>query len=335
MEKKKTKIFNILILIFITILVLYFSLKDDYKLIIKQILSINPIFLILSILFVILYWVFSSIVMNLFLGKITKYSFKKTFRLQIMTQFFNAITPFSSGGQPFEVYYLKKDGIKISDSTNVLIEHFIVYQLALILLGTVAIMANRIFGIFPPTSILKKLVTLGYIINVIVVLVLFYVSFNKKGNKFVVNVVISFLNKLKIVKDKQETKDRWNNYINDFNKGAKTLFKDKKLFLGAIFLNILGLSCLYLVPILILFGLGDFTSMNGILTIITSSYVMLIGSFVPIPGGTGGLEYGFIAFYGNFITGSKLKAVMLLWRFITYYFGMIVGSVLISLKERK
>ena len=69
--------------------------------------------------------------------------------------------------------------------------------------------------------------------------------------------------------------------------------------------------------------------------IVTSAYVMLIGSFVPIPGGTGGLEFGFIAFFGNFIIGPNLNAIMLLWRFVTYYFGMILGSIVLSLRKKE
>ena len=78
---------------------------------------------------------------------------------------------------------------------------------------------------------------------------------------------------------------------------------------------------------------GDYTSFNALLSIVSCSYVMLIGSFVPIPGGTGGLEYGFIQFYGNFVTGSTLNVIMILWRFVTYYFGMIVGSLAGNIKE--
>ena len=61
---------------------------------------------------------------------------------------------------------------------------------------------------------------------------------------------------------------------------------------------------------------------------------MLIGSFVPIPGGTGGLEYGFINFYGNFIKGSVLTAIMITWRFITYYIPMIIGAIAVNVKKR-
>ena len=95
----------------------------------------------------------------------------------------------------------------------------------------------------------------------------------------------------------------------------------------------LALVCLYITPVVLLYSTGDYTSFNALLSIVSCSYVMLIGSFVPIPGGTGGLEYGFIQFYGNFVTGSTLNVIMILWRFVTYYFGMIVGAVAVNIKE--
>ena len=38
----------------------------------------------------------------------SKYKFKDAFRLTLQTNFFNGITPFSLGGQPFQLYLLKK-----------------------------------------------------------------------------------------------------------------------------------------------------------------------------------------------------------------------------------
>ena len=81
--------------------------------------------------------------------------------------------------------------------------------------------------------------------------------------------------------------------------------------------------------------MGEFSVLGIGVAIVVSAYVMIIGSFVPIPGGTGGLEYGFVTFFGNFITGSKLSALMLVWRFITYYFGMILGAIALNIKRVK
>ena len=65
-----------------------------------------------------------------------------------------------------------------------------------------------------------------------------------------------------------------------------------------ILFSFLGLVCLYMVPVWILYSMGDFTSFNALESVIASAYVMLIGSFVPLPGGTGGIEYGFLKFFG-------------------------------------
>lgn len=79
--------------------------------------------------------------------------------------------------------------------------------------------------------------------------------------------------------------------------------------------------------------MGDYTSINPLETLVSSAYVMVMGSFIPTPGGTGGLEYGFLNFFGYFITGSNLTATMIVWRSISYYIGMIFGGISVALYE--
>ena len=59
-----------------------------------------------------------------------------------------------------------------------------------------------------------------------------------------------------------------------------------------------------------------------------------MGSFVPIPGASGGIEYGFTQFFGNFIGLEYISAVLLIWRTITYYLGMIIGALLFNLEKK-
>ena len=126
---------SIFILFLLTVIVLFFSLKDDFNNIVSTILSTNIVLLIVAFLFVMLYWFFKSLVLYNFTRKFEKkYSLKSAFRTQSITQFFNAVTPFSSGGQPFQIYTLKKRGLTISNATNITIEEFVVYQIALVFL---------------------------------------------------------------------------------------------------------------------------------------------------------------------------------------------------------
>ena len=333
MKKLKSK-FNVLILVAITILVLYFSLKDDFSNIVNQIMNINVWLLIVAFLMVIIYWLLRSKAVSIFTKKFSpKTTYWSSFQMMLRTQFFNAVTPFATGGQPYQVYHLIKDGLSASVSTSVIIQNFIVYQIAMVFLGMIAVICNQVFGVFDGNSLLKYLVTLGFIINTFVIIILFIVAFSRKMNKKLIHLGITILTKLKLVKDKEKKLKEWDEYINNFHKSAKILLENKFDFFLTILCNFVALSCLYSIPYVLLCATGDFASFSLPVAIMTSAYVMLIGSFVPIPGGSGGLEYGFVSFYGTFITGSKLMAIMLLWRFVTYYFGMIVGAIALNMKK--
>lgn len=325
----KKKIINAILLIIVTILVLYFSLKDDYTTVIDTILNIDKKFLLLGFFLLFSYWFFKAITMWIVTKKYGKYRFRNAFRMVVETNFFHAITPFSTGGQPYEIYSLKKNNIKLTDATNVSVQSFIIYQIALVLLGTIAIISNYFLNLFPKNNLLEKLVTLGFIINFLVIVVLFLLSFTKKISKLILSFIVKILNKFKIFKNKDKTLEDLDKYIKEFNEGAKKIFENKPQFFGLIFLQFISLTSLYLIPFVLFMGVGIY--INPLIAIATSAYVMLIGSFVPIPGGTGGLEYGFVAFFSNFDSTKIVTAIMLLWRFITYYFAMILGAITLSI----
>ncbi len=332
----KKKILNYVLLALVTALVLYFSLKDNYREIISQILTMNIWYLLLAFILLIIFWLFRTYPMYSFCKKINKtFKYSDAFLLTLRTQFFNAVTPFATGGQPYQIYYIKKCGLNYAESTSVVLENFIVYQIALVLLGLISLFTNKIFHIFKNVLLLQKLIALGFIINTLVIVVMFIVAFSKSMNKKLINFQINLLSKLHLVKNREETLEKWDTNINNFHKSAKILLKNKKSFIINILCNLVALSSLYLIPLFILYAMGDFKSVQGLISIVTSAYIMIIGSFVPIPGATGGLEYGFLQFYGNFVSGSKLKALMLVWRFITYYFGMIIGAIALNIKRVK
>lgn len=329
----KNKLLTVLTIAVVTIIVLYFSLKDDYETIINTILNINKIWLLISFFFLIMYYFIRSFVMHHFVSEFNdKYTLKKSLKLTFETNFFHAVTPFSSGGQPYEIYSLNKSGIKITDAVNVSVENFIVYQIALVLLGFISIILNNILHILN-SSVLRYVLTFGFLINLMVIVVLFWITLSKKTDQKVLNFLIHLLSKIKIIKNEEKVKLKLHNYLSDFNEGSKKLLKNKFKFYFMVFLEFVALAFLYLVPFALLKGIN--VSINPLQIIITMSYVMLIGSFIPLPGGTGGLEYSFVSFFSNFLTGGRLNAIMLVWRFITYYFGMILGAILLNFKKEE
>lgn len=327
MKKNKR---NILIIIVLSIVVLYMALKDDFADKIKYLLSINPIYLIIAILFIVIYWVLKGLALHSCINEFDKnYTEKESIKLMITTQLFHAITPFATGGQPWQIYKLKKHGIPLSKGTNIVIEDFIGYQSALIIFGFVAVISNQIIHIIPNDSSLSHLVIFGFLMNSAVIFALFFLAFNKKVSKSIINAVLNFLGKIKVIKNVEEKKEKTSKSLEDFHESAKILLRKKEILFKIIVLNFFALAFQYFVPFAILVGLNVYV--NPLYVIITSAYVMLIDSLIPTPGSTGGLEYGFMSFFKNFVEGPKLSITMIVWRFVTYYFGIIVG--LIALKE--
>lgn len=335
MKKKPIKILlNIFIIIIVLSIVLYFSLKDNYQEILTAIFNMNYLYIIGAILILCLYRFLASIVYYKVI-KINKekVSFLKCLQINFIILFFHGVTPFSGGGQPMEIYYLHKEGIPITKSTNITLQNFIIYQIALVIVGIFALIYNNIFNIIPSDNFIKKLVVLGFTINLLVLIASFTLSFGKRIQNFITEKGIHLLSKINIIKNEEKIQKKLKEYLTKFHKNAIQLRKNKRIVLSLILLNIIGLCIMYSMPYILAKGMN--IELSLINTIVATAYVMIIGSFVPIPGGTGGIEYGFIFFYNYLITGSLANALMLIWRFISYYLGMILGAIALSLYRKK
>ena len=64
--------------------------------------------------------------------------------------------------------------------------------------------------------------------------------------------------------------------------------------------------------------------------------IFMVISLFPIPGGAGGAEYSFSVLFASFVnSNTKLVLAMLLWRILTYYFGMFAGVIALVIKPNK
>lgn len=336
MKKTIKNKLSLLIVLLLTIVVLYFSLRNDFDDVVQELRNANIWWFLIAVISVLGYYFLSSVSMHLIIKKYNKdYTLWQTVKLKFKTKFFDTITPTSTGGQPYQVYSLTSSGISVLDSTNICLQSFVVFQVALVLMGITAVCANNILHLFTANEGLKILVLIGSLINTGIAVFLFLVSFTTKFNNFIYRKVINIAVKLHLVKDVEKTNKMYEEYVKNVKAGTTSLLKNKKEFLLIILLNFVGLCLEYIVPLFVLYSIGDYTSFGAFKCIIASAYVLLMGSFIPLPGGTGGLEYGFVSFFGNFLTGGKLTTLMLLWRFITYYLIMILGAIALNIRKKE
>ena len=334
MEQIKGLKKNAIILFIVTIGILIIVLKDDFKGIVNTLKGMDIRFLFVGI---VLYFI--SIFIKGFINYKTvankkKISISEAIKHQLITQFFNGITPFSTGGQPMEVYMLTQHGISVSQATNITIQNFVFYQIALVIFGLLAVGYNSIFHLFPKEIILRRLVFIGFMINTFIAIVLLFITLSKKTTKKFANAIIYFLHKIRIIKNKKEAAKNVEEKLAEFHHSAAQIRKRKKLLFGGVILNFISLCLQYIVPLFIIYAMHDYHSVTISECLTASAYVLIIGSFVPIPGASGGIEYGFLKFYGNFLKVDIVKAVLIVWRFITYYLPMITGAILLNFEKK-
>lgn len=329
----KNKKLNLSLLILALSLVLYFTLKDNFSSIMHELSKVNILIFALAIFVFILSLMIKSVSLQIFIKEHKKnYSFKSAFCLTLIGQFLNGITPFSTGGQPFQVYLLKKDGHRISDSTSAMVKDSIAYQVALLIMGIFSITLNLVLKTIPINSRLTPLIIIGFIINIMVLLFLFMIIRMRKTTLSFINKLLFILNKIR-KKNTDQLKKRIEKGLDNFYNCYAELRKNKKQFIITVLTNVINLTLLYMIPYIIFKSLNTNT-FDIMRSIMLTSFVMLMGNFVPIPGATGGIEYGFIKFFGIFnINISVISGAMLLWRFVTYFFGMLMGFIMLIIKE--
>ena len=236
---------NSFIILIVTLFVLFLVLKDDYKNIITIITTMDIKFVLIAVILYIAYLFFHALVNYLWVNEKEKLSLPQAFQHMIITQFFNGITPFSTGGQPMEIYMLKNHGFRYTKATNVIMQNFIVYQLALVIFGLFAVIYNLITGVLVYKSVLTTLIILGFLINTIVAVVMLFVATSKKFTKSLLNIITRLGNNLHFIKNKEKFLAKWEERLEDFHNCTKEVKKKKGLFVLGIILNLISLTCYY------------------------------------------------------------------------------------------
>lgn len=326
MQKKKIRTYLVFVFI-LFIFVLYFSFKDNYKDIIEALSSVKVIYLLLGILFV--------FISKYLIGLITYYlaikekkntNLNKMVHIALIYPFFAGITPSSVGGEAFEVFYLKQTGISYGKSSNIIIQKFILYQISLIIVDLMAVLLNIFTNVVADTSLVGSAITLSFIVNIVILGFFFLLTYNKKFNHFITNYGLTFLYKLRIVKDIDKSKKALDDYLDNFNEGVDKLRSDKKLFVKLVLISILSLVFFVLAgyPIAKSLNINNISMINIFILI---SYVKMMCLLIVTPGSSGAIEYCFIYLFTGLINSEKIVAYMLIWRLVTYYLPLVAGGI--------
>ncbi|MCH5324129.1 MAG: flippase-like domain-containing protein [Eubacterium sp.] len=336
-KKKKKKNSNKLNLIICAIafvfMLVYVYFVDGFDNIVSSIQQINVGFLLVAMLLMVVYWTMEALQLHAVLQTLSPgQKFYKSLIVAILGQYFNCITPSSTGGQPMQAYYFSKFGVPLSNGVAALLSRFIVYQFVLTVYSVFVLLIrfNSFSEQFAP---LMFLVMVGFAINTLVIVFLIMLAFFRAPVRKLAGWIIKLLGKLRIFKTQEVVDDRTaqvNEIIDQYHENFNFIKRKPWLIIRMIFYTVIQLTAYFSISYVIYLGFG--LSGTDYLTIIScQAFVLMISGFVPLPGALGAAEGSYTMFFGDIFrkgTHSFVGISTFIWRFLTFYLPIIVGLVI-------
>lgn len=332
----KSTPFNIAVIFGLTFLVLYISMKDDGAAVWKTLSQVNMFWLI----GIIALMVFERYLLGWGLAlecRLThpKYTTKQGFVNSYVAGLFNNITPGASGGQIAQGYIFRKQGIPVSNSVGVLWLDFIVYQstMCAFVLMLILFKFNYFYSHY---SQFFLIVIFGFMVGAGVIVFLSALALSPKFYTWLTTTGINIGCKIHLIKDRQKTLASLNTQLTQFSKEIVVLKTHKKMIAMLASEDLLRLFIYYSVPFLCAKALNLSVTPEIFLDMLAlASFVAMVNAFLPMPGSSGGTEATFILMFSTLFTKAEATSIMILWRFITFYQVLVVGSVVFFIAKMK
>ena len=245
-------------------------------------------------------------------------------------RYYDSVTPMATGGQPFQITYLKNHGVPLHTALSVPLAKYIFSQIAWTLVSLICLIVSSVdksYGTF--VSVMS---IIGFVLSAVVLGTTLFLCICKTVGKKLVVKVLKLLYKMKIVKSYDKQYEKITKYISDFQDVMKQYASSPKDFLIELVFCLAKLMANYAIPFFVvkLFVPGLEGSMF-IKLLVMSVLVDLSSSFFPMPGGTGLNEISFSAAFASVVSiEGVLVWVLLLWRFYSYYVYLIQGICILS-----
>ncbi len=327
---KNKKFLSLLYIIFTVgvIVVIGFMDRGNIGNLWKAFSSVNINWLLASFASMIVFWLTDSFILSYATGYVQKkHSFLSILKVGMIGQYYSALTPFATGGQPVQVYYLKKIGVSVSKSTTVLVFKFIAWQMVVCCFAACSLIINyNLMATEMPQMLVFTYI--GLVINVGVVFIVAMVMINKELLLRASSFVITKLGKVRLIKDPDKSFRSANAYFTDVNQSITVMYEHKLKALNILIVSLVQFMSLLAVTYFIYRSLGlNDRSLTQLIMLQAILYMTV--SFVPIPGASLASEASFRIFFGPAFPIGFLFVSMLIWRAITYYSNIIIGVFIV------
>lgn len=320
MKKKAVNYIVLAIIVILSFKVLFGSI--DYETFSSTLKMTDSRFLLLGILCMFIYWGLEALMIDNLIKKVNpEMRFWSAVKTTIIGQYYSFLTPFASGGQPMQLYELGKDKMPIGNATAVLVGKFLLFQVTVTVYSLVLFLL-KIHSLFIRAENATTFVIVGLGINIIGLTIIILMAFRPRSVERMCQWCIDGLYRVKLIKHKDKIYKKLNHLTDEYHLAMTEFHGDFKNNVWLFGLSVVQLTVFFSITYCVYLALG-LRGVSYLDVIALQAMVYMAVSFIPSPGTAGASEVGFSLLLGSIFTSHLLTMAILLWRGISYYFGLI------------
>lgn len=257
-------------------------------------------------------------------------SFSLSYKAMAIGRHYDNIVPLAGGGQTFMASYLRRRDVPGAISYYIPMTKLIAYQIAWLMIALFSFIFSSKAG---RLSYVGALSIIGFIIGIVSVSVMIFVSVFKRFTKKVLAWGCKLLLKMHIIKDYDTFYAKAVKAVGDYQNLMRDLVRTPFMTLIQIILHLIRHIIYYSIPFVIYCIFNGFPASGGFDTylalFISAALIELSVSWIPISGGLGFNEISFTVLFSSWMGGETFWA-LLLWRFFNYYNILLQGIAVIT-----
>ena len=239
--------------------------------------------------------------------------------------FFSCITPSATGGQPAQIYYMKKEKIPIPVSTLVLMIVTITYKMVLVVIGLGLMIFGRGF-IRTHMYNIRHIFYLGTGLNVFCVASMLLLVFHPVLARSILVKGMELLEKMHLMRYKSTRIEKLNASMDQYHTTAVYL-KDHIMVLVNVFAITLFQRFALFTATWFVYKAFGLSGTNAFVIILLQSVISVSVDMLPLPGGMGISEKLFSMIFEPVFGSALLIPGMILSRGLGYYTELLISAI--------
>lgn len=313
-------LFNILV---IAVIVIIEATGNRERVDISTVLSTwgkNWYFIIVALGLVVVYYLCLTIRISLLIRSTTGRPRRKlSFSTAVLGKYYDNITPFGSGGQPFQMFNLGRK-LDVGLATSIPIADYIIHQLVFTVIAIVVFIVNS--KVMADNDFMRIAAYVGIVVFASIPVFVIIFSIFPRGITLTAKFVCRVGHKLHIVKDLEKAEIKAISAVEKYTTSLKFVSKKWGYLVLSAFISAICWISYHSIPYFVLRVCGVD---NGYFdTVCLSIFISAAITVIPTPGSAGAAEGAFYAIFQS-LTGGFLFWGTMLWRFCIYYLSLIFG----------